>query len=86
MEKRGITLVTYRESVSGFLEFLEGPSLGLVFKRPLPTDCKFDDLGHGTCAIGDCSSGGIDYGGTRAMSSATLVEFTLDSGGASQDY
>ncbi|KAF7842585.1 thaumatin-like protein 1 [Senna tora] len=50
------------------------------------TDYKFDDLGNGTCATSDYSSGGINCGGIGATLPATLAKFTLDSGRALQDY
>ncbi|XP_052168830.1 thaumatin-like protein 1 [Oryza glaberrima] len=51
------------------------------------TGCTFDDDGKGTCATGDCDSGEVECRGAGAAPPATLVEFTLGSGGGGgKDY
>ncbi|KAK1432636.1 hypothetical protein QVD17_09534 [Tagetes erecta] len=50
------------------------------------TGCNFDESGHGTCATGDCGSGQIECNGAGSAPPATLAEFTLGSGTATQDF
>ncbi|KAL8231681.1 hypothetical protein R6Q57_001459 [Mikania cordata] len=50
------------------------------------TGCKFDGLGHGSCATGDCGSGQVECKGAGAAPPATLAEFTLGSGSGTQDF
>ncbi|KAK1290765.1 Thaumatin-like protein 1 [Acorus calamus] len=49
------------------------------------TRCGSDSSGKFTCATGDCGSGQVQCNGAGGAPPATLVEFTLGSGG-SQDF
>ncbi|CAA0822808.1 THAUMATIN-LIKE PROTEIN 1, partial [Striga hermonthica] len=51
------------------------------------TGCSFDpSTGQGSCVTGDCGSNRIDCDGAGATPPATLVEFTIGSGGAQDFY
>jgi hypothetical protein len=48
--------------------------------------CRFDSGGRGSCATGDCGSGGVECRGAGASPPATLAEFTLDGDGGKDFY
>ncbi|KAJ8624706.1 hypothetical protein MRB53_033236 [Persea americana] len=50
------------------------------------TGCNFDTNGQGNCTTGDCGSSQVECNGAGAAPPATLAEFTLGSGGTSQDF
>ncbi|OVA17942.1 Thaumatin [Macleaya cordata] len=50
------------------------------------TGCSTDSSGKFTCATADCGSGQIACNGAGAIPPATLIEFTLGTGGAQDFY
>ncbi|XP_008781003.2 thaumatin-like protein 1 [Phoenix dactylifera] len=50
------------------------------------TECSFDGAGKGSCATGDCGTGGVECKGSGAAPPATLAEFTLAGPASAKDF